>query len=135
MSKSIMSKNKFTNQWLRHFAASVEKDALENYVRDQYIWHVFSFNLLNETAFLTGDAARKAYDDADKSNCIFCNQFGSEGVTDRVVADYLSAQSIDANVTELYVVAKDFSWTYIKTHENNACGPYFMKINLHTRER
>jgi len=28
----------------------------------------------------------------------------------------------------LYVVAKDYSWTYIKTHENDLCGPYFMRI-------
>ena len=32
---------------------------------------------------------------------------------------------------EIYVVAPDFSWTYIKTHES-MCGPYFMKLWLHT---
>ena len=30
-------------------------------------------------------------------------------------------------MTEIYVIASDFSWTYIKTHES-MCGPYFMKL-------
>ena len=36
-----------------------------------------------------------------------------------------SANSLDS-FAEVYVVDKDFKWTYIKTHEN-MCGPYFMK--------
>lgn len=128
MSKSIMSKQKFFNQWLRQFAKGVRENDLNLYVKDQYIWHVFSWDLINKESFLTGDAARMAYDAEDKSDCIFCDMFGSNGVTDKLLDEYASADSIDSSVTELYVVAKDYSWTYIKTHECDLCGPYFMRL-------
>lgn len=130
MSKSIMTKQKFKNQWLRHFASGIDKKDIEKYVVDcgGYVWHVFSFELVDKARFLVGDAAREAYDLEDKTNCIFCDMFGSSGVTDKAAEEYSSAKSIDMSVTELYVVSEDFSWTYIKTHENGLCGPYFMKI-------
>ena len=34
MSRSIMSKQKFINQWLRYFAKDVEKNDLDLYVKD-----------------------------------------------------------------------------------------------------
>ena len=128
MPKSIMTKQKFINQWLRCFAKDVTKEAINKYINNQYIWHVFSWELLDPDAFLVGDDARRAYDEADKSNCIYCDMFGSNGISDRVLNEYSSSGNVDSNVTELYVVAKDYSWTYIKTHENDLCGPYFMKI-------
>ena len=128
MAKQIMSKQKFINQWLRHFAKNVSKDATDSYVKNQYIWHVFSWRLLDSDSFLTGDDARRAYDEVDKANCIFCDMFGANGVSHRMLDEYSSSLSIDSYVTELYVVSQDYSWTYIKTHENDICGPYFMKI-------
>lgn len=129
MSKAIMTKQKFANQWLRHFAKDIDKKKLQKSYVDQYIWHIFSFRLLKKGSFLEGDAARHAYDSIDKSDCIFCDMFGQNGVTDNALDEYATAASIDSNVTELYVVAKDYSWTYIKTHECDLCGPYFMKIS------
>jgi len=127
MPKSIMSKQRFINQWLRHFAKDISEKDIAKYVKNQYVWHIFSQNLLNTDTFLVGDAARSAYDSADKSNCIFCDMFGQNGVTDKNIEIYSSAKEIDSKITELYVVSKDYSWTYIKTHENNLCGPYFVK--------
>lgn len=125
MSKSPMSKEKFTNQWLRHFAPSVSKDQIEKYVRNGCLWHIFSFDLLPRESFLVGDDARAAYNAVCDEDCIFCDVYGS-GVTDKRKDAYWTASSIDEAVTELYVVSKDYSWTYIKTHEE-LCGPYFMK--------
>lgn len=126
-----MTKQKFINQWLSHFAKNIEKDKISKYVKDQFIWHIFSFEIIDRDCFLSGDAARHAYDEADKSDCIFCDMFGPNGVSHRMSEEYRSAASIDQidrSLTELYVVSKDYSWTYIKTHENDLCGPYFMKI-------
>ncbi|MBQ2911256.1 MAG: DUF4275 family protein, partial [Clostridia bacterium] len=30
--------------------------------------------------------------------------------------------------SDVYIVASDFSWTYVRTHERGICGPYFCKI-------
>ena len=128
MSKFSMTKQKFINQWLRHFAGSINSKELEKHHAYDHIWHIFSFGLLDEGSFLVGDAARKEYDTADKSDCIFCDMYGQNGVTDKMLSEYCSSKEIDSKMTELYVVAKDYSWTYIKTHENDLCGPYFMRI-------
>lgn len=127
MAKFSMTKQKFQNQWLRHFASDITKEELKKYVKDQFIWHVFSWELINPEHFLTGDAARQAYNNQDKSQCIFCDMFGNNGVTDKTSTHYDTAEKIDAEFSELYVVSKDYSWTYIKTHEGNTCGPYFLK--------
>ncbi len=125
MPKPIMSKRKFISQWLRNFANDITKEDMEKYVKDQYIWHIFSFGL-TKRPYLTGAEARFAYDQADKSSCIFCDMFGANGVTDKLLEEYSTAKSMDSQPAEIYVVAKDYSWTYIKTHENDLSGPYFL---------
>ena len=41
----------------------------------------------------------------------------------------LSAKELDdSNEWDVYIVAKDFSWTYVRTHERDYCGPYFCKL-------
>ena len=127
MAKFTMTKQKFINQWLRHFAKGVSKDQLERYVKDQFIWHIFSWELINNENLLVGNTARLAYNKAVKTDCIFCDMFGNGGVTDKLSPQYDTAEKIDENLTEFYVVAKDYSWTYIKTHEGDLCGPYFLK--------
>lgn len=127
MSKFSMTKQKFINQWLRRFAKDISEDQLEMYVKNQYIWHIFSSELIKTDSFLMGDSARQAYNEAAKTDCIFCDMFGNGGVTDRLSSQYDTAEKIDASLTEFYVVAKDYSWTYIKTHEGESCGPYFLR--------
>ena len=125
--KFSMTKQKFINQWLHHFAQGIDKDQYEKHVKDQYIWHVFSRELIKPDGLLTGDAARRAYNQAVKTDCIFCDMFNNGGVTDKFSPQYDTAEKIDENLTEFYVVAKDYSWTYIKTHECDLCGPYFLR--------
>ena len=72
MAKFSMTKQKFINQWLRHFAQGINKDQYEKYVKDQYVWHVFSWELIKPNGLLIGDAARQAFNEAVKTECIFC---------------------------------------------------------------
>ena len=127
MAKFSMTKQKFINQWLRHFAQGIHKNQHKKYVKDQYVWHVFSWELIKPDGLLIGDAARQAYNDAMKTECIFCDIYNNGGVTDKLSPQYDTAEKIDENMTEFYVVAKDYSWTYIKTHECDLCGPYFLR--------
>lgn len=32
--------------------------------------------------------------------------------------------------SDVYVVDKEFNWTYVKTHETGWCGPYFSRKGL-----
>ena len=126
MAKSTMTKQKFLNQWLRHFASGLSKKQYETYVKDQFIWHVFSWKLITPDGLLTGDAARRAFDAADKTDCVCCELYGG-GVSDHLPPQLDTAEKIDAESLEFYVVAVDYAWTYIKTHEDAACGPYFLR--------
>ncbi len=125
--KSPMTKQKFINQWLRHFARGLSKKQRETYVDNQFIWHVFSFDLIPCRGLLTGNAARDAFDRVEKNDCISCDLFGI-GVMDQLPDEWNTAAKIEGNPLEFYVVAKDFSWTYIKTHEGDLCGPYFLRL-------
>lgn len=123
----VMTKQKFLNQWIRNFAPDLPKTEYEKYIKDQYIWHVFSWKLIEPDGLLVGDDARHAFDNVDKAACICCDMHGNGGVTDMLEPQYNTAAKIDAGLTEFYVVAKDYSWTYIKTHEGDFCGPYFLR--------
>jgi len=122
-----MTRDEFYNEWLKHFAEGISKENIERYVvsTGNYLWHVFSWELLEEAKFLTGDSAKDAYNKIDKDNAIYIDWFSDDGA--KALAQGLSnAEALD-QMSEVYVAAPDFSWTYIKTHEI-MCGPYFMKL-------
>lgn len=122
-----MTKNEFYSAWLSHFANGISKENIEKYVVSarNYLWHVFSWELLDKKVFLTGNSARKAYDKIDKHNALYIDWF-EDNETKNLTAKLSTANALD-EMTETYVIASDFSWTYIKTHES-MCGPYFMKL-------
>ena len=122
-----MTKNEFYSAWLSHFANGISKKNIEKYVVSarNYLWHVFSWELLDKKVFLTGNSARKAYDKIDKHNALYIDWF-EDNETKNLTAKLSTANALD-EMTETYVIASDFSWTYIKTHES-MCGPYFMKL-------
>ena len=122
-----MTKNEFYSAWLSHFANGISKENIEKYVVSarNYLWHVFSWELLDKKVILTGNSARKAYDKIDKHNALYIDWF-EDNETKNLTAKLSTANALD-EMTETYVIASDFSWTYIKTHES-MCGPYFMKL-------
>lgn len=122
-----MTKQNFMNQWLQHFAPTLSKQQYMQYVSDQYIWHIFSWNLIESNGLLIGNAARQAFNETPKQQCICCDMFDGSGVYNGLPEQYNTAEKIDAELTEFYIVANDYSWTYIKTHEGDSCGPYFFR--------
>ena len=121
-----MTKNEFYRNWLAHFAADISKQAIKKYVvaTGNYLWHVFSWELLDDTKYLAGDAAKAAYDEVDKRGAIYIEWF--EDKEAHALPEALRSAGALDELVEVYVVASDFSWTYIKTHEG-MCGPYFIK--------
>lgn len=123
-----MTKYEFYNKWLAVFAFGIPEAKIRKHVRSigNYIWHVFSWELLSEDQYLVGEAAKRAYDEMEKQGSLYIDWFG-EGCVKDMPRDLNTAKALDKYV-EVYVVGKDFHWTYIKTHED-MCGPYFMKAN------
>ena len=122
-----MTKNEFYSRWLGCFAKGITQEKIEKYVvaTGNFLWHVFSWEMLDEELFLTGDEAKKAYDKADKRNAVYIEWFEDDEA--KSLPDSLGTAAGIDEMTEAYVAAQDFSWTYIKTHESS-CGPYFMKL-------
>ena len=121
----------FEKRWLAVFAEGVSKQRLEECMRcGHYIWHVFSFELLPEGTYLEGDEARKAYDSLsmeEREKALFIKPFaGKKPETFSLKYKDSGTEQLNQR-TEIYAVAKDFSWTYIKTHEDDWCGPYFCR--------
>lgn len=122
-----MTKKKFYSKWIDTFGASVSSKDLKKYVisNGNYLWHVFSWELIPKSRYLDGKAAKEAYDRIDKCDAIYIDWFEDDTINN-ITRDLNCAKDLDRFV-EVYVVGKDFEWTYIKTHED-VCGPYFMKI-------
>ncbi len=124
-----MDEEAFNALWIGKFAADVPQEQIEKYVLSNdkfcnYIWHVFSWRLLPDGTYLEGDEANRAYAEADKDGAFFIEPFEKTG-SRPLRAALKSPRLIDMLCTEVYITAADFSWTYIKTHEGDSCGPYF----------
>ncbi len=123
-----MSRNEFIKRWLEIFAKDILKSQIDKYVKatGNYIWHIFSWRLLDKSKYSEGEEAIKAFENADKTGACYLDCFNCK-VIRPLTADLYTAEALD-NFIEVYVVSHDFSWTYIKTHEGDMCGPYFMMI-------
>lgn len=120
-----MTKEEFYNKWIEVFASNIPNKDIQKYVKStgNYIWHIFSWELLNENQYLIGEKAKEAYDKIGKKDAIYIEWFEDKHTKD-LICDLTTAKELD-DFVEIYVVGKDFKWTYIKTHES-MCGPYFM---------
>ncbi len=125
-----MTKKEFRSNFLNAFASDIPKKDIEKYVisTGNYVWHIFSWELLDKSSFLVGDEARKAYDKIDKSDAYYIEWF-EDDCFKKLPQNLCTAAALD-DLVEVYVTEKNFKWAYIKTHENDWCGPYFIKKNL-----
>lgn len=120
-----MTKNEFYTKWLEAFGGGIPKSDIKKYVKStgDCIWHIFSWDLAEKKRYLTGAEAEKAYDQIDKRGAMYIDWFQDDHTKD-MIWDLNQADALEKFV-EVYVVGKDFQWTYIKTHEGDF-GPYFM---------
>lgn len=123
-----MTKDEFYVKWLETFGGNISKNDIKKYVQStgDYIWHIFSWDMLAQNKYLCGDEAKQAYDKIDKAGAMYIEWFKDKHTKD-ITREQNTAADLD-NFVEVYVVGKNFGWTYIKTHEG-MCGPYFMKLN------
>ena len=113
------------NQWLDAFADGVSQEDLGKHVLSEgnYLWHIFSWKL---TPCLEGDAARKALAalPAGKVYLFYEGKWNDLPYVKPVELP-LPGDFFDS-LHDVYLVDKDFTWTYVHTHEA-ACGPYFCR--------
>lgn len=123
-------KNPFFARWLQEFVPELTDAQYRKYIHKKYIWNAFGFGIIPKEKYSEGDAAREAYDKADKNGAI-CLQLDFEDTPTALTEEFDTAEKLegpDGLYAEFYVVGKDYSWTYIVTHETGwGLGPYFME--------
>lgn len=104
-------------RWLESFAKDV--DTTDIFI-DNFLWHLFSYERVKA---VEGDEAKdKLKAIPKKSLYIFLND---RNIAYRLEnAEKFSVEDIRF-YQDVYVVDEDFTWTYVSTHENGLCGPYF----------
>ena len=110
-------------RWLDAFAEGANEAELGRHVlaENNYLWHLFSYKLV---PCLTGEAATAAI---PQKNCwqFFCEYPPADLPRVRAMA-YEDIVKLPEDL-DWYLVDKDFTWTYVHTHEAD-CGPYFCKV-------
>ena len=107
-------------RWLEAFAPEDELRARISNHGDN-LWHVFFYR---ECPCLTGPDARAAYDEAVCPQVLFF-ELGSRGKSGYIAHELILADksSIPSDVVctyaDAFVVASDFSWTYVHSHEGD----------------
>lgn len=115
-------------QWEDNFANHLtdnEKKSIYLYDEDGccgYLWHVFSYE---RRKCLKEEQADIAFVREPKNSCYVFYQHSDdayilENASTLTANDFL-------NEEDVYVVDKQFNWTYVKTHETGWCGPYFSR--------
>lgn len=115
-------------QWEDNFANHMsikEKKAIYLYDNDGfcgYLWHLFSYE---KRDCLEGEAAEQAFNTEKKNACYIFYQHIDDALILKE-ADTFNANDL-LDELDVYVVEKEFKWTYVKTHETELCGPYFSR--------
>ena len=117
------------NKWIEVFAGHLTKKERRKIYMNQYLWHIFSYEKM---PCLEGTKARNAFDELkEKEYYIFyedwvydCDLSEYKGKTFEILnGDKINAKNFNKD-KDIYIVDKNFKWTYVKTHESY-CGPYF----------
>ena len=123
----MYTKEEFIKKWLDTFVPNMTKTVYKSIIENQYIWHAFNFGFIDN--YLVGKDARNAYDLIDKTDAIVFQLWDNYNTTKKMSEKFNNSKKLDL-LPETYVVASDFSWSYISTHENDrqGLGPYFVKL-------
>ena len=123
-----MSEEELIKKWLIVFGRNVDKKLIEDHVTSHgnHLWHLFTWG---EVPCLQGDDAKAAFDDLQYEEAIRFYDGYANHIEKVCVINKVSAKSVDKDkASDVYIVAKDFSWTYVRTHEEGWCGPYFCRL-------
>lgn len=115
-------------QWEDNFVNHLsDKEKKSIYLYDEdgccgYLWHVFSYE---RRKYLKEKQADIAFNEQSKQSCyVFYQHTDDAFILEN--ASLLTAEEF-VNEEDVYVVDKEYNWTYVKTHETGWCGPYFSR--------
>ena len=119
----------YRKKWKEVFAKDLSQKEQDEIYLEYFLWHLFSYE---KKEHLSIDNARNAFDNLKKGEIYIFYQhldnlliFEDGNTIKSKIFKNLSSY-INADI---YIVDKDFSWTYLLTHEEEyGFGPYFLSI-------
>ncbi|NWK71656.1 DUF4275 family protein [Bacillus paramycoides] len=95
-----------------------------------YFWHIFSYE---KKKCLEGIEAESAFHNEVKKDCYIFYQHSNDVLLIKdaslLYMDDILRETDDFFKGDIYIVDKDFTWTFVKTHEHRWCGAYFTREN------
>lgn len=118
----MLNNNQIIEKWLYTFGKNIDPDIVSKRVTSDgnFLWHIFTWGNAN---CLEKIEAKKAFDELQYTEAIMFYGGFENSIENVCSIGKIFANDLDKNV-DVYVVAKDFSWTYVQTHEDS-CGPYY----------
>ena len=117
-----MNDREMIEKWIAVFGKDLEETMIEDHVTSEgnLLWHIFTWG---NVPCMEEDEARKAFDALQYTEAFrFCGGYSNQ-IEDLSIVGKTSAKEMDeAPESDVYLVAKDFAWTYVRTHE--PLGPY-----------
>lgn len=111
-------------QWINTFADNIDISRI--YI-EQHLWHIFSYKRLK---CLEKEEANKRFNEIRK-NSIYIFFDSSERCYLIENAEFFNLEEVKTYENkDIYITNKDFTWTYVKTHEDGWMGPYFYSKEL-----
>jgi hypothetical protein len=107
------------SRWRTTFAARVKKETGEP-THSGFDWHAFSYGFAYA---LSGDAAQSAYRARQRQQPFLVLIGGTP--TDGFACQADTLPCFELAGLDVYVIAHNFRWTMVFTHEADWCGPYF----------
>lgn len=118
-------------QWVDSFANHLDdKEKKSIYLFDEdgccgYLWHLFSYE---RRKCLKKEQADISFNKEMKESCyVFYQHTDDAFILEN--ASSLTAENF-VNEEDVYVVDREFNWTYVRTHETGWCGPYFSRKKM-----
>lgn len=119
-----MDNKTFIERFLKEFAPKISNKELKQYnvYPNGYLWNICLENLIPH---YKGKEARIKFDSVNKTSAIIINM-DTDNETYLLPDAWKDSKKIE-NWSETFIVASNFSWVYIMTHESSASiGPFFI---------
>lgn len=117
-------------EWENQFASHLtEQEKGEIYMHSKreltgFLWHLFSWE---KAPYVQKAQARESFNRQAKKSCYIFFEF-SDDIVLIEDASKLKIEQLEEtyhfDFQDFYIVDKEFTWTYVQTHEDE-CGPYF----------
>ncbi|WP_297423059.1 DUF4275 family protein [Clostridium sp.] len=110
------------DQWINTFAKNI--DISKIYI-EQHLWHIFSYKQLK---CFEKEEANKRFNNIRKDSIYIFFDYSDTCYLIKK-AECLTLEDIKCyQHNDIYITDRDFTWTYVITHEDRWLGPYFYSI-------